>query len=89
MSVAAIQPKALVSASLMSNEWSLAGNSRGYPDERDCVDRGRRGQRRNSVTSGNSAILARLPAGVASARIPGPTLATARDGVIRNADGHT
>jgi len=83
MSVVTIQPEMLTSVAPTSNAGLLAGGS-----DQCCRDGagmgGSRVERRRNGSSGDSPtdILRRLPAVVVLERIPVPTLAMARDGII-------
>jgi PAS domain S-box-containing protein len=68
----------------MGDARLVGEGSRGYPRDGAGVDGDRRVERRRSGSSGDSPtdILTRLPAVVALERIPVPTLALARDGII-------
>ena len=77
MSVVTTQPELLTSEP--PNVGLLAGGSHDYPDGGD-----HRVERRRNGGSGHSPmdVLTRLPAVVVLERIPVPTLAMARDGII-------
>jgi PAS domain-containing protein len=79
MSVVTTQPEMLTSVPSIPNVGLLAGGSHDYPDGGD-----RRVERRRNEGSGDSPmdVLTRLPAVVVLERIPVPTLAMARDGII-------
>jgi PAS domain S-box-containing protein len=68
----------------MSNARLLAEGSHGYPRDGAGMGGSRRVERRRNGGSGDSAIdvLTRLPAVVVLERVPVPTLAVARDGII-------
>ena len=68
----------------MSNAQLVSGGSHGHPGEGALVGGDRRVERRRDGRSGDSPtdILRRLPAVVMLERIPVPTLAMARDGII-------
>src|SRR5277367_1291526 len=68
----------------MSNAQLLSGDSHSYPRDGALMDGHRRVERRRNGSSGDSPtdILRRLPAVVMLERIPVPTLAMARDGII-------
>jgi PAS domain S-box-containing protein len=68
----------------MSNTQLLGGGSHSYPRGGALMGGDRRVERRRNRTSGDSPmdVLRRLPALVMLERIPVPTLAMARDGVI-------
>ncbi len=84
MSVVTTQPKMLTSVPSTSNARSLAGGSHGNPADGAGMDDDQRVERRRNGSSGDSPmdILTRLPAVVVLERIPVPTLAMARDGII-------
>jgi PAS domain-containing protein len=84
MSVVTTAPETLTFVPSISDESSLVEGSHGYPRDYDCADGNRRVERRRNGTSGDSPmdILTRLPAVVALERIPVPTVAMARDGII-------
>jgi len=67
-----------------SNGWSLAGGSNAHRRDGAGMDGGRRVERRRSGSPSDSPtdILMRLPAVVVLERIPVPSLAMARDGII-------
>jgi PAS domain S-box-containing protein len=85
MSVVATQSEMLTSAPSMSNGWLVSEGSPGHPRDSAAMGMGssRRVERRNAG-SGDSPmdILTRLPAVVVMERIPVPSLAMARDGII-------
>jgi PAS domain S-box-containing protein len=68
----------------MSDARLLDGDSHGYPRDGGGMDDDQRVERRRTGGSGDSPtdILTRLPALVVLERIPVPTLAMARDGII-------
>jgi len=68
----------------MSNAQLLGEGSHGHPRDGAGMDDNRRMERRRNRTSDDSPmdILTRLPAVVMLERIPVPTLAMARDGII-------
>ena len=80
MSVVTTEPQMGTSVPATSNARLHAGGSPGQP----CDGAGRRVERRRAGGSGESAldVLTRLPAVVVLERIPVPTLAVGRDGVI-------
>ena len=84
MSVVTTQPEMLTSVPSRSNPQLLAGSSHGYPRDGAGMDGGRRVERRRNGRSGDSPmdILTRLPAVVVLERVPVPSLAMARDGII-------
>jgi PAS domain S-box-containing protein len=77
MPLVTTQPEMLTSASSMSN-------TRGRPRDGACMDGNRRIERRRNTRPGDSPTdyLTQLPALVMLERIPIPTLAMARDGII-------
>jgi PAS domain S-box-containing protein len=83
MSFVTTQPETLTSVPSTSNARLLAG-AHHYPRDRAGMDGDRRLERRRHGRSGDSPtdILTRLPAVVVLERIPVPTLAIARDGII-------
>ena len=82
MSVVTIQPEMLTSVAPTSNAGLLAGGS--HQCCRDGAGMGGSRVERRNGSSGDSPtdILRRLPAVVVLERIPVPTLAMARDGII-------
>ncbi len=85
MSVVTTQPEMLTSVSTSSNAPSLAGGSHAHPGDGAGIDGGRLVERRrNGGCVGDSPIdiLTGLPAVVVLERIPVPSLAMARDGII-------
>jgi PAS domain S-box-containing protein len=84
MSVVTTQPEMLASVPSTSNAGSGAGGSHDFPGDGAGMGGGRRIERRRNGGSGESAmdVLTRLPAVVVLERIPIPTLAMARDGII-------
>ena len=84
MSVVTTQPEMLTSVPSMSNARLLGGGSHDYPRDGAGMDGDRRVERRRNGRSGDSPadILTRLPAVVVLERLPVPTLAMARDGII-------
>ena len=68
----------------MSNGGFIAGSSHGSPRDGAGIDDNLRIERRRNARSGDSPmdILTRLPAVVVLERIPVPSLAMARDGII-------
>ncbi len=83
MSVVTTQPEMLTSVSSGSSAHLLAGGSHGHPGGAG-MDGGRWVERRRNGRSGDSPmdILTRLPAVVVLERVPVPTLAMARDGIV-------
>jgi PAS domain-containing protein len=84
MSFVTSQPEMLTSVPSMSSAQLLAGGSHGHPGGGAGMDGGRWVERRRNGGPGDSPmdILTRLPAVVVLERIPVPTLAMARDGII-------
>jgi len=84
MSVVTTHPEMLTSVSSASNARLLAEGSHGQPCDGAGMDGDRRVERRRTRGSGDSPmdILTRLPAVVVLERVPVPTLAVARDGII-------
>jgi PAS domain S-box-containing protein len=84
MSIVTTEPEVPTSVPSTSNGWLLAGDSHDYPRDRAGMDGSPRIERRRNGCSGDSPmdILRRLPAVVVLERIPVPTLAMARDGII-------
>lgn len=84
MSFVTSQPQTLASVPSTSNGNSLAGDSQDHPSAGGGVDGDRRTERRRNRGSGDSPIeiLARMPAVVVLERLPIPTLAVTRDGII-------
>jgi PAS domain-containing protein len=84
MSSVTTQPEMLTSGPSMSNARGLGGALPGYPRDGAGMDDDRRVERRRNGRSGDSPtdILTRLPAVVVLERMPVPTLAVARDGII-------
>jgi PAS domain S-box-containing protein len=84
MSVVTTQPEMLTSVPSTSPAWLGAGGSDDYPRDGAGMGGGRRVERRRNGSFGDSPmdILTRLPAVVMLERIPVPTLAMARDGII-------
>ena len=83
MSVMTTQSEMLTSVPSMSSAQLLAGGSYGHPADGGGMDGGRWVERRNG-RSGDSPmdVLTRLPAVVVLERVPVPSLAMTRDGVI-------
>jgi len=83
MSVVATQSEMLTSAPSMSNGWLVSEGSPGHPRDAAGMSGSRRVERRNEGSGGSPMdILTRLPAVVVMERIPVPSLAMARDGII-------
>jgi PAS domain S-box-containing protein len=84
MSVVAPQLEMLTSAPSMPNARLLTEDSHGHPHDGACMGGGQRVERRRAGGSGDSPtdILTRLPAVVVLERLPVPSLAMARDGII-------
>ncbi len=84
MSVVTTQPEMLTSLSSTSNARLLAGGPHDYPRDSAGMNGTRRIERRLNGRSGDSPmdILTRLPAVVVLERLPVPSLAMARDGII-------
>ena len=84
MSVVTTQPEMLTSVPSTSNARLPAGGLHDCPRDGAGMDGDRRIERRRSGSSGDSPmdILMRLPAVVVLERLPVPTLAMARDGII-------
>src|SRR5271163_3268861 len=84
MSVVTTQPEMLTSVPSTSNARLLGGGSPDFPRDGAGVDGDRRVERRRTGRPGDSPmdILMRLPAVVVLERIPVPSLAMARDGII-------
>jgi PAS domain-containing protein len=84
MSIVTTQPEVLTSVSSASNARLLAGGSHGQPRDGAGMDGDRRIERRRAGGSGDSPmdILARMAAVVVLERLPVPSLAMARDGII-------
>jgi PAS domain S-box-containing protein len=84
MSVVTTEPEMLTSLPSMSNARLIAGGSHGHPGDGVGMDGGRRVERRRNGGSGASAmdVVTRLPAVVVLERLPVPSLAMARDGII-------
>jgi len=82
MSLATTQPEMLASVPSTSN--ALLAGGYGQPRDSAGVDGGRRIERRRSGSSGDSPmdVLTRLPAVVVLERLPIPSVAMARDGII-------
>ena len=84
MSVVTTHPEMLTSEPSMSNPQLLAWGSHGYSRDGAGMDGNRRVERRRNGGSGDSPmdVLTRLPAVVVLERLPVPTLAVTRDGII-------
>jgi PAS domain-containing protein len=85
MAVVTTQPEMLTSEQpSTSNARLLAGGSHGYPHDGTGMGGDRRIERRRNGSPGDSAmdILMRLPAVAVLERIPVPSLAMVRDGII-------
>ncbi len=84
MSIVTTESEVPTSVPSMSNAQLLGGDSHDYPRDRAGKDGGPRIERRRNGSPGDSPtdILRRLPAVVVLERIPVPTLAMARDGII-------
>jgi PAS domain S-box-containing protein len=84
MSFVTTQPEMLTSVPPIANVGLLAGRSHGQSRDGAGIDGSRRIERRRNGGSGDSPmdILTRLPAVVVLERLPVPSLAMARDGVI-------
>ena len=84
MSVMTTQSEMLTSVPSMSSAQLLAGGSHGHPGDGAGMDGGRRVERRRNGSSADSPmdVLMRLPAVVVLERVPVPSLAMTRDGII-------
>ena len=84
MSIVTTQPEVLTSVPSTSNGWLLAGGSADHPRDGAGIDGGRLVERRRNGSSGDSPmdVLMRLPAVVVLERVPIPSLAMTRDGII-------
>jgi PAS domain-containing protein len=84
MSVVTTQPEMLTFVPSTSNARLLAGGSHDYPPDGAGMDGDRRIERRRNGRSGDSPmdVLTGLPAVVVLERIPVPSVAMARDGII-------
>jgi PAS domain S-box-containing protein len=84
MSVVTMQPEMATSVPSMSNAPSPAGGLLDYPRDGAGLEGSTRIVRRRNGGSGDSPmdILSRLPAVVVLERLPVPSLAMARDGII-------
>jgi PAS domain S-box-containing protein len=84
MSSVTTQPEMLTSVPSTSDAWLLAGGSHDYPSDGAGVSGDRVVERRRNGSPGDSPmdVLTRLPAVVVLERLPVPSLAIARDGII-------
>jgi PAS domain-containing protein len=84
MSVVTPQLEMLPSAPSVPNARLVSEDSHGHPHDGAGMDGGRRVERRRNGRSGDSPmdVLTRLPAVVVLERVPVPSLAMARDGII-------
>jgi PAS domain S-box-containing protein len=83
MSVVTTESEMLTSALPMSNAWLVSEGSPGHSRDAARIDGSRRVERRNEGSGGSPMdILTRLPAVVVMERLPVPSLAMARDGII-------
>jgi PAS domain S-box-containing protein len=83
MSVVATQSEVLTSAPSMSNGWLVSEGSPGHPRDAAGMGGNRRVERRNGGSGGSPMdILTQLPAVVVMERLPVPSVAMARDGII-------
>ena len=83
MSVVAIQSEMLTSAPSMSNGWLVSEGSPGHPRDAAGMGGNRPVERRNGGSGGSPMdILTQLSAVVVMERLPVPSLAMARDGII-------
>jgi PAS domain S-box-containing protein len=84
MSSVTTQPEMLTSVPPTSNAWSLAGGPHDCPRNGAGMGGDQRIERRRNGSAGDSPmdILTRLPAVVVLERIPVPSLAMTRDGII-------
>lgn len=83
MSVVTTHSEMLPSAPSMSNGWAVAGGSHGHGNDDAGTDGGRMVERRDERCGDSPEdVLTRLPAVVVLERLPIPSLAMARDGVI-------
>ena len=84
MSVVTTQPEMLTSVSSRSNAQLHAGGPHGHPGDGAGMDGGRWMERRRNGRSCDSPmdVLTRLPAVVVLERVPVPSLAMTRDGII-------
>jgi hypothetical protein len=88
MSVVTTQPEMVTSVPSTSNAGLLDGGLADYPRDGAGIDSSGRIERRRNGGSGDSPmdVLTRLPAVVVLERLPVPSLAMARDGIILFAD---
>jgi PAS domain-containing protein len=84
MSVVTAQPEMVTSVPSTSNAGLLGGGLPDYPRDGAGIDGSGRIERRRNGGSGDSPmdVLTRLPAVVVLQRLPVPSLAMARDGII-------
>jgi PAS domain S-box-containing protein len=85
MSVVTTQPELLTSVSSRSKAQPLAGDSHAHPGDGAGTDGGRRVERRRNGGCGGDSpmdVLTGLPAVVVLERVPVPSLAMARDGIM-------
>ena len=84
MSVVTPQPEMVTSVPSTSNAGLVDGGLADYPRDGAGIDGSVRIERRRNGGSGDSPmdVLTRLPAVVVLERLPVPSLATARDGII-------
>jgi PAS domain-containing protein len=84
VSVVTTQPEMVTSVPSTSNAGLLDGGLADYPRDGAGIDGSVRIERRRNGGSGDSSmdVLTRLPAVVVLERLPVPSLATARDGII-------
>jgi hypothetical protein len=84
VSVVTTQPEMVTSVPSTSNAGLLDGGLADYPRDGAGIDGSVRIERRRNGGSGDSPmdVLTRLPAVVVLERLPVPSLATARDGII-------
>ena len=84
MSVVTTQPEMVTSVPSTSNAGLLDGGLADYPRDGAGIDGSGRIERRRNGGSGDSPmdVLTRLPAVVVLDRLPVPSLAMARDGII-------
>lgn len=88
MSVVTTQPEMVTPGPSTSNAGLLGGSLPDYPRDGAGMDGSGRIERRRNGGSGDSPmdVLTRLPAVVVLERLPVPSLAMARDGIILFAD---
>jgi PAS domain S-box-containing protein len=84
MSVVTTQPEILTSVPTTPKPWLLASGLNRFPRNGTCVDASRPIERRRNGSPDDSPmeILTRLPAVVVLERLPVPSLAMSRDGII-------